>query len=140
MSTFAAQIAAFGTKAKEKQIQALKKVSFEMFGRVIMRSPVDKGRFRGNWQATIGQPAAGEVDVVDEGPVNAGGSLSGSGEAVANMAVVVLGADNPTHFYLTNTLPYAAKLEYKQHSDQAPAGMVRVTASEFAGVVGEMEL
>lgn len=133
---FAEQIAMFGHKAKQKQDDLLRKASLDIFSRIIMRTPVDTGRLRGNWQATTSRPAGGEVDRDDPGPVNDNGS--GGGSAVKDMTAIVLGAEHPTMFHLTNTLPYAAVIEYGGHSQQAPQGMVRRTVAEFQGIVEEI--
>jgi len=39
-------------------------------------------------------------------------------------------------FYYTNSMPYALKLEYG-HSDQAPGGIVRLTARRWNKIVNE---
>lgn len=133
-ASFAEQIRRFGDGAKRKQTDVLRKVSLDIFARVIMRTPVDTGRLRGNWQATLDRPASGEIDRFDAGPVNDTGA--GAGAAVSDMTVVVLGAESPTMFFLSNTLPYAARIEYEGHSRvQAPQGMVRRTLVEFQGIV-----
>lgn len=134
--SFTTDLLKFGEKAKFKQDQALRKISLEVFGRVIMRTPVDTGRLRGNWQATMGAPATTELSEDDNlSPVNQTGS--GSSIAKARMVDFVLGASKPTVFYLTNTLPYAGVIEYGS-SDQSPKGMVRVTLAEYEGIVGEV--
>lgn len=134
--SFTTDLLKFGEKAKFKQEQALRKVSLELFGRVIMRTPVDTGRLRGNWQATMGAPATTEVEEEDNlTPVNQTGS--GSSIAKNRMAEFVLGANKPTVFYLTNTLPYAGVVEYGS-SDQSPKGMVRISVAEYESIVGEV--
>lgn len=137
--SFASDLARFGDKAQMKQEQALRKVSIELFGRIIMRTPVDTGRLRGNWQATTKSPAVGEISRNDNSsPVNARGA--GASSAKADMEDLVLGVDNPTVFHLTNPLPYAAVIEYgdPHGSRQAPQGMVRISVAEFSDVVDEV--
>lgn len=96
-------------------------VCLQMSASIIMRTPVDTGRARGNWQASIGSPATGLSSGMDARTV-----LS-EAEAVAQMAPGSV-------FFLTNNLPYIRRLEYG-HSSQAPHGMVRVTASEFGSAI-----
>lgn len=125
--SFAEQIKRFGDGAKRKQTDVLRKVSLDIFSRIIMRTPVDTGRLRGNWQATLDKPANSEIDRL------------GSGPALGAMTQTVLGAESPTMFHLSNTLPYAARIEYEGHSKvQAPAGMVRVTLVEFQSIVEDV--
>lgn len=118
---------------------ALRKIALEVFNRVIMRTPVDTGRLRGNWQATTDAPADGEVDTLDNAGVT---NERGIGSSVAKQAAeaLVLGQDNPTVFHLTNTLPYARVIEYgdPHGSDQAPKGMVRISVAEFQEVAEEV--
>lgn len=136
--TFEADLARFAEKAQMKQEQALRKTAIELFGRVIMRTPVDTGRLRGNWQATVGSPADYAIAASDNAsPVNSVGA--GSSSAKTAMMDTVLGADRPTMFWLTNTLPYASVIEYEGHSHtQAPQGMVRISVAEFADVVDKI--
>ena len=92
--------------------------------RIIKRSPVDSGRFRGNWQATIGSPASAQLSSVD---------TNGSATA-ANAANVANRLEAGSIFYLTNNLPYGERLEYG-YSKQAPSGMVRVTLAEYEKIL-----
>jgi hypothetical protein len=89
-----------------------------------MRTPVDTGRARGNWTATVGHRSAGSTDGVD--PI--GGSTVANAQAVAN------GWDGNGSIFLTNNLPYIERLEHG-HSGQAPSGMVGITVAEFGGIV-----
>lgn len=123
--SFGDQIKGFRDRVKTQQTTVFRKVGLEMFSRVILRTPVDTGRLRGNWQASVGEQAEGELERLDP---------QGS-EAQAEAARVVLGAETDKALYLTNNLPYARRIEYEGWSKQAPAGMVRVTAAEFEGVV-----
>lgn len=94
--------------------------------KVIKRSPVDTGRFRNNWQSSIGNPSPGRTETVDP---------SGS-RAISAAASVSKSLDMGQAFYLTNNLPYAMKLEYG-YSAQAPNGMVRITAAEFQSEINK---
>ena len=99
----------------------VRKVSIDMFSRVIRMSPVDTGRFKGNWQCTLDRAAESATDARDP-----------SGLATADAmidAVMAFPVGRVT--YLSNVLPYAYRLEYEGWSNQAPIGMVRVTAREF---------
>lgn len=82
------------------------------------------GRFRGNWQVTVGSPATDAIDRIDK---------SGN-EAIAAAAGAVAGYKAGPAMYIVNNLPYALPLEYG-HSTQAPEGMVRISAAEFGSIV-----
>jgi hypothetical protein len=84
------------------------------------------GRFRGNWQLTIGAPASGELERIDP---NGAATL-----AAMRAQVSTLTAGQTA--YIVNNLPYSVPLEFG-HSTQAPSGMVRVTLARFQEIVNE---
>jgi hypothetical protein len=113
-----------------------------MFSRIVKRSPVDTGRFRGNWQITVDAPARGEV-----GPDKSGANTIASAANVAQNQRFPASA-----YFISNNMPYAEKLEFggypsspkKQtgktqngYSTQAPNGMVRISVAEFERVIRE---
>lgn len=96
----------------EKQVKG---TLFSLAARVIKESPVDTGRFRGNWQASLNTPNK-----------NTTGSLDRSGGGAINeVATVVNSLQLGQVFWLTNNLPYARRLEYG-YSKQAPNGFLRI--------------
>jgi hypothetical protein len=116
-------------KTEKKMDLAVRKISLEMFQRVILRSPVDTGRFRGNWQTAIGSVPSGTLDLDDK-----------SGTAtVAKSTAVTMGVKAGDTITLVNNLPYAQRLE-NGWSGQAPNGMVSLTAQEFQQVVRQIGL
>lgn len=120
-----------------------------LFSRVIMRSPVDTGRFRANWVASFGAPSTETSERTDKG----------GDSSVKKMQDAVLSYNVGGVFYLCNSLPYSLPLEYGLYpnppirgskkrgeteytihtvggySKQAPSGMVRITAREFSDAV-----
>jgi hypothetical protein len=109
-------LGAFSKNMLPSMAQKLKKVvALEVFRRVIWKSPVDTGRFRANWQLTIGHPATGQVQ----------------GTSVQTEAAAVVAGSCPpgVDIWLSNNVPYAQRLE-EGHSGQAPAGVVAVTLVE----------
>lgn len=123
-SLFEAQINQWITKAKGNIDLVVRKVALEMFSRVIQKSPVSTGRFKGNWQVAIGNIPYGTLDLTDP-----------SGTATMSAVdAAVLGLKAGDIIYLVNNLSYAERLEYGW-SKQAPQGMVRTTIQEFSAVV-----
>jgi len=121
---FAADVAKFETKTLKKMDLAVRKVALELFSRVILRSPVDTGRFRGNWQVSVGNIPSGTLELDDK-----------SGTAtVSKAAAAAAGVKAGDIIYLANNLPYAMRLE-EGYSSQAPGGMVALTAQEFKSIV-----
>lgn len=94
---------------------------------VVMRSPVDTGRFRANWQF-----GAGAIDFTTSDQVDPSGAIS-IAKVQAQLGAVNAGGV----YYLTNSLPYAYRLEYEGWSAQAPAGMVRVTLAGLQGAIDD---
>lgn len=134
--------AAYRRKVEELLRVATKRLTLEAFTRVVARSPVDTGRFRGNWQVGVGTRPDGIVatatspgrqpgDAVRE-PIPASGAETG--EALAAVAALNERIDKT---YVVNNLPYAEALE-NGHSGQAPTGMVAVTVEELRGLAGRV--
>jgi hypothetical protein len=87
-----------------------------------MSTPVDTGRLRGNWQMTLGAPAAGVTDVTDK-----------SGQMVVSTITQQVGGVGKVN-YLVNNLPYAESIEYG-HSKQATQGMVRINFIRIKSII-----
>jgi hypothetical protein len=121
---FTLDIQRFVDKAKGNIDLVVRRVSLDVFRRVILKSPVDTGRFKGNWQVGIGSYPTTTLNVLDK-----------TGQVAINKAAgaaATLQAGQT--IYLVNNLPYAIGLEFGK-SKQAPAGMVRLTIAEFGGIV-----
>ena len=125
--SFALQVGAWADKARNNAEVVTRKVVMEIVTRVVQRTPVDTGRARANWQTTFGAPGVAVLDQADK----TGAGAIGRGVNVAGR--FPMGAT----VWISNALPYAAKLEYGW-SKQAPAGMVRVTVAEFQGLVSAL--
>lgn len=126
LGNFELDIQKFVDKAKGNIDLVIRKIALDLFRRVIMKSPVDTGRFKGNWQVAIGSIPAGVLAIDDK-----------SGTAtISKMTAAVLGLKAGQVIYLVNNLSYARPLEYG-HSKQAPAGVVRTTLQEFPQVVSK---
>lgn len=121
---FTLDIQRFVDKAKGKVDLVVRKVALDLFKRVIMKSPVRRGRFKGNWQVQIGSIPSGTIEVDDKD-----GSAT-----IAKVAAEVLNLKAGDTIYLVNNLAYARKLEYGW-SKQAPSGMVRISVQEYGAIV-----
>lgn len=108
----------------EKRLQLIaRKIALDIFKDVILSSPVDTGRFRGNWQVAIGSVPEGVLDLTDP-----------SGTAtISKVTAEVLKLKTGDIITLVNNLPYAIPLEMG-HSKQAPSGMVGVAVARFEPV------
>lgn len=127
MGSFADQVNAHEADAIRLMDVAPREVSLEIFSRIIMKSPVKTGRFRGNWQVAIGSAPNGTLEIDDK-----------DGTATITKAdAELMGAKAGDTIYLANNLPYAIPLE-EGHSQQAPQGMVALTVQEFADIVDKI--
>lgn len=126
MASFSLDISKWVEKAQGRIDLVVRKISLDLFSRVILRSPVDTGRFRGNWSVAIGSVPDGVLELNDK---SGSATVSKATAAVANVKAGDV-------IYLVNNLPYGPRLEYGW-SKQAPAGMVRVTIQEFGGAVAD---
>lgn len=124
---FSDEVGRWSDRAEDKVRLAIRKIALTAFERVIMRSPVDTGRFRGNWQVAIGSMPLGTIELDDPG-----------GQIVMNEATAAVMKLQPGEsIYLVNNLPYARRLEYGW-SQQAPNGMVRLTVQEMQPVIEQV--
>lgn len=105
--------------------------------KVILKSPVDTGRFRGAWLVTIGSrtdaaPAA--IEGVKKGSRGKGkrGAAAGSDAINAGLGVIA-GAKPFEAIVIQNNVEYAEALE-DGHSTQAPRGMLSITLAELEQV------
>lgn len=102
---------------------AARKIMLDIFNNVLNRSPVRSGRFRANWNASLGIPDRSTTDSTNQGR---------GYEQAKKAAALDLGAQ----VYFTNSLPYAVRLE-NGWSDQAPVGMVKVSVVEARRIIRE---
>lgn len=120
MSGLGQQLRAFQDKTERKIGLAVGKIVLDAFSEVVVMSPVDTGRFRGNWQVAIGEQPTGTVELLDP-----------DGTIVTARVAAVSGNVKPGDVvYMVNNLPYARRLE-DGYSQQAPAGMVKLTVQKY---------
>lgn len=124
---FGDQIAAFADKAEAKMDLAVRKISLELFSRVILKTPVDTGRARGNWQVAVGNVPSGTLELEDK-----------SGSATISAATAsAAGLRAGDVIFLVNNLPYIRRLE-DGYSKKAPAGMVGLSIQEFQRIADQV--
>lgn len=117
-------ISALAEKYKTRVDVVVRKIVLDLFVRVVQRSPVDTGRFKGAWIVgtnAIPKAGAGHLDKTTSG-------LGSMTQIVLN-GVSRFPVDQP--FWLANNLPYSVRLEYGW-SKQAPGGMVRLSLREVS--------
>lgn len=135
MASFALDVARFAEKAKAAPGIVQRKVGIELLRNVVLATPVGNpslwkgpapkgyvgGRLRANWNASLGVP-----DLSTGAPPD----KTGLG-AIARGTAKLAASDGERDIYLMNSMPYVREIEYTGHSTQAPAGMVRITVTNY---------
>jgi len=117
MKSIQQQLQEISQRSAQKAEQVVRASVMDVGNRVVIRSPVDTGAFRASWLAGVGAPE------------NKGGSIA---QAASDWNL-----SGGQTLYFTNSLPYAERLEYGW-SEQAPTGMVRISAAEFDTIAERM--
>lgn len=118
--SFSDDMKKFANKAGHKYDEVIRASLIDIASKVILRTPVDTGRARGNWQVSLNDSPKDILDVKDkDGNTTIKAAVNNTENAPGNI------------WWLTNNLPYIQKLESGTHSQQSPSGMVRVTIEEF---------
>lgn len=126
MGQFEIGLRKFAEKTELKINDVVRKIGLEVYSSVVMRSPVDTGRFRGNWNLSLAGFDPSVSELTDK-----------EGAASIANATVSIAAYNGGSIYISNNLPYAQRLE-DGWSKQAPVGMLRITAVEFQDMVNKV--
>jgi len=121
--SFADDIRKFQQKTQLSMDVIVRKVVIDMSTSMIRMSPVDTGRFRGNWMIGVGSPDVSTIEAVDKDGSTTTARITAAVGSVQAGGVV----------YITNSLPYARRLEYGW-SKQAPSppGIVRLTVQRYS--------
>lgn len=120
--SFGVGVARWTAKSTDEIKEFHAEIIFRLYKSVIKDTPVLEGRLRGNWFPSKGKPS----DKKDGG--FRGDEAAATAKSMQRVEEFVLDFDGSEDFevFLTNNLPYAARIEYDGHSSiKAPEGMVR---------------
>ncbi|MCO7526393.1 HK97 gp10 family phage protein [Pseudomonas asiatica] len=101
---------------EEQLSQRVRVIAMAMLNEIVLRSPVDTGRFRGNNIVSVGSPVYTSTDNVDKS----------GGETIQRGLSAMSGLEPYTQVFIQNNLIYSVELE-RGHSQQAPAGIYAVS-------------
>lgn len=118
MTTFTMDIKAFADRAGEAADLVVRKICLDLFSDITINTPVDTGRARANWLASVGVPNTATFEY-------ASSPQAASGKAIADAQTAIAQAPGNV-FWISNNLPYIYRLEFEGWSKQAPNGMVRL--------------
>ncbi len=138
-TNFAKDLNRFGDKfLPERGGDFFRKVTLAAYQGCITTSPVDTGAFRLSWRVSVNNINLTVSDAVDGQSPNKGAPpsaneffTSGINAAMGELRT----SNNVKAIYISNNLPYAAKLE-KGSSEQAKNGIVRVVAQQLKYKLG----
>ena len=111
MSDFADRIAKRNAQFFQRVNRTKRAVTFGVLSQVVLGTPVDTGRARGNWQVTTGRPAENELDVTDK---SGAGALREGNRAIG-------GSKLEDDIWISNNLPYIYELAYNYNPRTVPA-------------------
>lgn len=121
-------------KGNNRQNLFVRALCLKIDRQVVLKSPVDKGTFKANWNVSFGSPDTSVTDKTDTSPIKTVNSSSASIIAANNKLKTY---KTGTTVFITNSMPYAYRLEYEGWSKQAPQGMVRTTIAELNTILQE---
>lgn len=101
--------------------EAIRRTSLTILRTLTTISPVDSGRFKGNWQVGISQKVKGVKSSEDK----SGGTTFNEG------AAVISAQKGFQDIWISNNLPYGERLN-NGWSTQAPAGFVEMSVAKAA--------
>lgn len=120
--SYSGDLLRFSSKSKEQSYAIHQKVTVDLYTKVIVSTPVQDGRAKGNWVATYNHPLPSELSKMDKlGQETTRNMISDVGEFDGIKAKTV---------FLTNNVPYILRLEYEGHSPQQPNGWVKKAVLE----------
>ena len=126
-TNLSSKIAEFRKLALARQQEVVEKSLIRTGQSVIVESPVDSGRFAANWMYAFG----------DYDPSTTSGEFSGEGEkqgSINKMTNKIESIQLGSTFFMTNSLPYADRLENKSWSAKGEL-MVSRAVMNFTAVL-----
>lgn len=108
----------------EELNKLVQRLSLQVLRRVVLKTPVDTGRARGNWIVAVNRIPQGIVEIEKL-------TRQEATDLSLSRGIPVIEKSKPfTAISIANNLPYIGVLEFGG-SKQAPQGMVRVTLAEI---------
>lgn len=108
----------------------VKKIGFDLFGKIVKHTPADTGRARASWTIAPNEPNRSVAGHEGHERLQGPAPSAAAGDAAVKASSQALASLKPYEpVWISNNLPYIEALE-KGHSQQAPAGMVAVSLAE----------
>lgn len=117
-ANFRAPVAEFARLLNLNQATVVRVIAADLWRMIVQRTPVDTGRARASWGMSEGAPISSVPPEGKYPPVTTNVSAGGLSHLLGTKPV-----------FICSNLDYIEPLE-NGHSQQAPAGMVRVSIAE----------
>lgn len=127
---FTLSLQAFVEQTQRNADTVIREATFSLLNSILQRSPVDTGRFRGNWNVGVDTPNRATNDKIYPGGSPQARGAAAAADSLERAGAVLASFTSGEQIWLSNGLPYAIELEYG-HSKQAPSGIVRVSILEY---------
>jgi hypothetical protein len=126
--SFSQQVGSFARNSKAELQRKRKGITIGLMNAVVLDTPVLSGRLRANWNLSEGEPDKSTSEEVDK-----------TGTITCEKIVTGVNAtDGRKPVFLTNSLPYAFRIEFEGWSHtKAPEGMVRKNVARISSLVAE---
>ena len=120
MGSFTEDLKRFGAKTEKAIGMVVREIVLDLHRYVVMRSPVDTGRFRANNQISLNDIPSSSTLEFDKD----------STATISNNEAVVATFDLGDTVFIYNNVAYALSIEYG-HSKQAPGGVFRISIQDI---------
>lgn len=125
LNFFNRQLQDFEDRVAENSLKLQQRVALDLLTRIVLKTPVDTGRARGNWQVELNGSGSGTTETVDP-----------AGQATIANGFAAIGAAKPFgKITIYNNVQYIRRLE-DGSSRQAPQGMVKLSVEEVLSQFG----
>lgn len=122
-SDFEKRMRRHGRNIENNAVTMVRRATLAIDTALVLATPVDTGRARANWQASLNAPPGGEIPAYSAGTAGSTAALNAR-EAIAQAEGVAKRSRPGDSIWLTNNLPYIGRLN-EGSSAQAPAGFVQ---------------
>lgn len=119
---FSRRMSIRGDNVATNSDRLVRKVALKVDQAVVVGTPVDTGRARSNWIASLGTPARSQIEPYAPGETGSTGAKNAKA-ALDQAKAVVANYRHGQSVYISNNLPYIGELN-DGSSSQAPANFV----------------
>lgn len=141
MRGFSKRIRAIADGVEDNTNKGMRRTVLTVASAVALRTPVDTGRARANWQTHIGGPPPGEVGAYPKGKAGSTGAAAAA-QAIAQaegVAASYKAEHSGKDVYISNNLPYIGRLN-EGSSEQAPAGFIEAAIMAGLNAIRKMKV